>query len=90
MDRGLALVDAPVGTLIIYATSPGNVSEDGDGRNGIFTEALLKHINTPGLEVELMLKEVRREVQVATDGNQVPWTNSSLTGSFYFYPVEIE
>ena len=88
MNRGLAVVEVPAGSLIIYATSPGNVAADGEGRNGVFTNALLEHLDDPGTEIEHMLKQVRRKVQEATNGAQVPWTNSSLTDSFYFAPAD--
>ena len=83
-SRGLVAVDAPRGSLIIYATSPGGVSADGEGRNGVFTGALLNHIKTPDVDVEVMLKEVRGEVMAATGGEQTPWSTSSLSGTFYF------
>jgi uncharacterized caspase-like protein len=47
--RGLASVYAPKGTIIGFATSPGEVASDGTGRNGTYTAALLQHIDTPGL-----------------------------------------
>ena len=47
-SRGLSVADAPQGSLIIYATSPGDVAADGDARNGIFTGALLRHMGTGG------------------------------------------
>ncbi len=83
-SRGLAQMDAPSGSLIVYATAPGSVAADGKGRNGIFTKNLLLHLNTPGLEVGTMLRMVRVSVKKDTDGKQVPWESSSLEGEFYF------
>lgn len=77
-------MDAPAGSLIVYATAPGGVAEDGDGRNGVFTENLLKHLGAPGLDAELMLRRVRKDVVAATSGAQVPWTSSSLQDAFSF------
>jgi hypothetical protein len=86
--RGLA---APVadasGTLIAFATAPGRTAQDGDGLDSPFTTALLKHLDTPGLEVRQMLGLVRKDVREATDGKQIPWESSALEGSFYFHPV---
>lgn len=48
-SRGLAQVVAPTGSFISYATAPGQVASDGDGKNGLYTEKLLKHMTTPGL-----------------------------------------
>ena len=85
-SRGLAQMEAPRGSLIVYATGPGAVAADGEGRNGLFTEALLKHIDIPGIEVEQMLKNVRRDVVASSGGNQIPWSSSSLTGSVVLMP----
>jgi uncharacterized caspase-like protein len=82
--RGLALVDAPVGTLIAYATAPGSVASDGSGRNGLYTQELLKFIHVPGLKLEDLFKRVRSVVRAKTNGEQVPWETSALEGGFYF------
>lgn len=81
---GLAQVDAPTGTLIAYATSPGRVASDGQGRNGLYTSELLSQMRVTGIGVEEMFKRVRAAVQKQTGGQQVPWESSSLVGSFYF------
>jgi len=83
---GLAQMDAPKGSLIAYATAPGKTAADGDGRNGLFTGELLKQMQRPGLTIEQVFKNVRREVARATRDNQIPWESSSLTGDFYFLP----
>ncbi|MEY2633433.1 MAG: hypothetical protein RIR00_2087, partial [Pseudomonadota bacterium] len=83
---GLAQMEAPKGTLIAYATAPGKVASDGDGRNGLYTQELLKIIQTPGLEVEKAFKRVRASVAKATGDAQIPWEASSLTGDFFFRP----
>jgi len=83
-QKGLAQMDAPSGSLIIYATAPGSVAADGSGRNGIFTKNFLGHVRDPDLEIGQMLKRVRAGVQKDTNGKQVPWESSSLVGDFYF------
>jgi hypothetical protein len=82
--RGLALINAPSGTLIAYATAPGSVASDGTERNGLYTQELLKNLRTPGLDVEEVLKRVRIAVREKTQGKQTPWESSSLVGNFYF------
>jgi hypothetical protein len=92
-ERGLAVVGAvqPPQSLIVYATAPGKTAQDGTGRNGAFSAALLKHIADPGLDVELMFRRVRDDVIAATDGAQVPWANSSISGAgFVFAPAKEE
>ena len=86
LDQGLARMDAPRGSLLVYATAPGDVASDGPGRNGLFTSMLLKYMKTPGLPVESMLKKVRVEVMQASGDRQTPWNSSSLTGEFFFRP----
>lgn len=83
-DKGLAKMDAPTGSILAYATSPGSVAADGQGRNGLYTSALLKHMMTPGLTIERMFKQIRIEVVGASGKKQVPWEASSLMGDFYF------
>ncbi|MCE9571512.1 MAG: caspase family protein, partial [Rhodocyclales bacterium] len=81
---GLAQIDAPTGTLLAYATAPGKVAADGTGNNGVYTEALLKALDMPGLKVEDVFKQVRINVLKSSDNQQTPWESSSLTGEFYF------
>src|ERR1700735_4202117 len=82
--RGLGRMDATAeGSLIVYSTQPNNVALDGAGRNSPFTEALLKHVGTPGLEVRQMISKVRGDVLAATDRRQTPWDSSSLVGDVY-------
>ncbi len=85
VGRGLAAPSTTGGQLLIgFATAPGEVALDGDGENSPFTTALLKHMDTPGLEIELMLKRVKADVFRETDGGQSPWNNSALRNEFYF------
>jgi uncharacterized caspase-like protein/outer membrane protein OmpA-like peptidoglycan-associated protein len=87
VGQGLAEVRTAVGTLIAYATGPGDVASDGDGPHSPFTAALLEHIATPGLEVRQVLGRVRDDVLKQTSERQVPWDSSSLRGDFYFKPA---
>lgn len=80
VGQGLAEVKTGVGTLISFSTQPGNVALDGDGRNSPYTGALLKQIESPGLDVLSMLAAVRGEVVRTTAGRQVPWEHTSLLG----------
>lgn len=81
---GLAPVRTAVGTLVAFATAPGTVADDGGGTNSPFTAALLRRIETSGLELRQLLTLVRRDVRETTGGRQVPWEHSSLEGDFYF------
>ncbi len=83
-QAGLAQMDAPVGTLLAYATSPGAVASDGNGANGLYTQHLLTAIRQPGNKVEDVFKQVRANVRRDSQGKQVPWESTSLEGDFYF------
>ncbi|MBD2209350.1 caspase family protein [Nostoc linckia FACHB-104] len=86
-SRGLAPIEAFSSSYIAFATAPGSVAADGEGRNGTFTSFLLKHLKTPNLPIENLFKKVRNEVLKATKGKQQPWDSSSLTDEFFFNPV---
>jgi hypothetical protein len=85
-SRGLAQMDAPRGTIIAYATSPGKVASDGDPRerNSPYTKHLVKAMQSPNKPIEQVFKEVRRAVQDETKNQQTPWENTSLSGDFFF------
>ena len=83
---GLAQIDAPTGTVLAYATAPDKVAADGTGSNGLYTTELLKALDTPGLRVEDVFKQVRIGVIKASNNQQIPWESSSLTGEFFFRP----
>ncbi len=80
---GLSPVSGGVGSLVAYATDPGNVAGDGLGDNSPFTAALLDHIETPGLDVRIMFGRVRQDVVRLTRGLQVPWVEEAVLGEHY-------
>ena len=85
--KGLSQIDAPTGTLLAYATAPGNVAQDaGAGSNGLYTENLLKEMKVEGAKIEDVLKRVRLSVRLQSKGQQVPWESTSLEEDFYFKP----
>jgi peptidoglycan hydrolase-like protein with peptidoglycan-binding domain len=86
-SSGLAQMSAPRGTLISYATQPGNVALDGSTGHSPFTAALADAIRKPGLQVFQVFNEVALTVDRETSGRQQPWTATSpLEGNFYFLP----
>jgi hypothetical protein len=87
IGRGLAAAATGLGTFIAYSTQPGNVAVDGAGRNSPFTSALVKNMSAKGQNLPTTMIEVRKEVVAATDGKQVPWDHSALTGEFFFVPA---
>ena len=84
-SAGLAPMRAPRGTLISYATQPGNTALDGNTGHSPYTTALAAEIKRPGLQVFEMFNEVSRSVDKTTGGRQQPWiATSPLEGAFYF------
>jgi TolB-like protein/Flp pilus assembly protein TadD len=84
--RGLATMSVPVGTVIAYATSPGSTASDGFGKNGLFTSGLLTYLNEPGITAIQMFQKVTAHVQKKSNGQQLPWVSTSLTGDFFLVP----
>ena len=79
IGRGLARVEPRGETLVAYAAKEGTVAADGAGRNSPYTEALLAHLEEPGLEVGLMFRKVRDAVVATTGGRQEPFVYGSLS-----------
>ncbi|HYP28875.1 MAG TPA: caspase family protein [Blastocatellia bacterium] len=82
--RGLAMMNAPSGTVVAYSTAPGSIASDGDGENGLYTQELLNGMRVPGLKIEDVFKRVRIAVKEKSQGKQIPWETSALDGDFYF------
>jgi uncharacterized caspase-like protein len=84
--RGLAVVAAPaeVETCIAYATQPGNTAQDGTGRNGVFTAAILKNLSQPGTNLSDLMTSVIADVKATTGGKQQPRFDNGLSKPFYF------
>ena len=84
--KGLSQFDAPVGSLLAYATAPGNVAQDGDGKNGLYTSYLLREFAVPGARLEDAFKRVRLSVRLASKGQQIPWESTSLEEDLFLFP----
>jgi uncharacterized caspase-like protein len=85
VESGLAQIRAPEGTLISYATQPGNVALDGTGGNSPYTKALSQIMRKAGLNIFQTFNEVGLEVMRATGNAQQPWVSTSpIKGNFQF------
>jgi tetratricopeptide (TPR) repeat protein len=83
-QQGLGEMRRARGSFIAYATAPGSVASDGSGRNGLYTQELLKAMRRPGLTIEQVFKEVRAGVSRMSDDKQNTWDSSNIVGEFYF------
>lgn len=85
IGRGLARVEPEGATLVAFAAKAGQVAMDGTGTNSPFATALVKYLETPGLELNFLFRKVRDEVLGATERQQEPFTYGSLPAeAFYF------
>jgi hypothetical protein len=83
--RGLAIVDAPNGSIVGYSTAPGTEALDGNNGHSPYTAAFLNLARQPNVPIEQLFKRVRLEVNHSTSGQQTPWESSSLTSDFTFF-----
>ena len=83
--RGLAIVDAPNGSIVGYSTAPGTQALDGDGDHSPYAKAFLRLAPEKNLPIEQLFKRIRLDVNNSTSGQQTPWESSSLTSDFYFF-----
>jgi len=81
---GLADMNPPRGTLVLYATEPGEVARDGEGKNGIFTGQLLEQLSVPGLTPDEVFNNTAMAVHESTGGAQTPWKEGVILGRFFF------
>jgi formylglycine-generating enzyme required for sulfatase activity len=84
VERGFVRVEPSDNVLVAYAARDGTTASDGNGRNSPFTAALLKNIETPGLEIRFLFAKVRDEVMTATNRTQQPFTYQSLPAQEIF------
>ncbi|MDN5005408.1 caspase family protein [Bradyrhizobium sp. GCM10027634] len=83
--RGLAIVDAPNGSIVGYSTAPGAEALDGNNGHSPYTQAFLNIAREPNVPIEQLFKRVRLAVNQTTSGAQIPWESSSLTSDFTFF-----
>jgi formylglycine-generating enzyme required for sulfatase activity len=87
---GLAPIQPAGGVLVGLATDPGSVAFDGSGDNSPFTTALLRHLPSPGVEINAAMTRVRAEVFAETEERQRPWTTTSLLHDVYLAGMQTD
>jgi hypothetical protein len=84
-SRGLTVIEnQPADSIVVYATSAGSISQDGEGRNGLFTSHLLNNLRTPGLEVKEIFNRTGEDVIAASNRQQIPAVYIQFFGNAYF------
>jgi caspase domain-containing protein/putative peptidoglycan binding protein len=90
VQTGLAEMKSGEGTLIAFATGPGQTALDGEaGTNSPFTRALVANIAQPGIEIQQAMTKVRAQVSDETNKGQLPWGHTNLTGNVYLSPIGV-
>jgi tetratricopeptide (TPR) repeat protein len=84
IGRGLARIE-PSSTLVAFAAKDGQTALDGDGANSPFAAALVKHLATPGLELNRLFRRVAAEVLRSTGNSQEPLTYGRLPDEDLFF-----
>jgi formylglycine-generating enzyme required for sulfatase activity/uncharacterized caspase-like protein len=82
IQRGLARIQAPIGTIISYSTQAGRTAADGTGRHSPYTTAFLEHIEEPG-EIGDIFRDISADVYRVTGEKQLPELSLSIIGKFY-------
>jgi tetratricopeptide (TPR) repeat protein len=86
VGSGLGEIKRARGSFIAFATAPGSVASDGNGRNGLYTQELIKSLRKPNLSIEQVFKEVRMNVLRLSGDRQYTWDSSNIIGEFVFKP----
>jgi hypothetical protein len=94
--RGLANTTAATGQMIVFSAGSGQQALDKLGptdksKNGLFTRIFVNEIQKPGLTIDRVIKNVRKEVVDAAKSvnhEQVPSIYDQVVGDFYFIPQE--
>ncbi len=89
LGRGLAKVESSRGTIIAFATAPGDTASDVSigKRNGLFTKYLLnglKKAQKNHQRIDDMFMEVSNGVIQESGNDQEPWYSASLRKPFCF------
>ena len=79
VSRGLSRVEPTNNVLVVYAAKDGTTASDGSSDHSPFTTALLKHLETAGLEVTFLFRNVRDDVIAATHNEQQRFVYGSLS-----------
>ncbi|MGH6825724.1 caspase family protein [Methyloceanibacter sp.] len=85
VGRGLARVEPRGGVLVAYSARDGNLAQDGDETNSPFAQALVQHLEEPGVEISLLFRKVADSVWTKTHGEQEPFTYGSLPAEALYF-----
>ena len=84
--------NAAIGQMVIYSASAGQQALDNLGPadpdpNGLFTRVFLRHMREPGVTIDRIVRQVKKEVvrlAKSVNHDQVPALYDQTVGEFYF------
>lgn len=90
--RGLAPTTAATGQMVIFSAGTGQqamdkLSQSDPHKNGLFTRVFVQEMQTPGLSIDRVMKNVRNQVAEmarSVGHEQVPAIYDQVLGDFYF------
>lgn len=85
VGKGLGNIEPEGTTLVAYAAKHGQTAEDGTGRNSPYASALIRNIQTPGIEINQVFRRVHDDVLAATGKRQQPFTYGALPSEPFFF-----
>jgi tetratricopeptide (TPR) repeat protein len=88
VGKGLGNIEPEGTTLVAYAAKHGQTAEDGTGRNSPYASALVRNIQTPGLEINQVFRRVHDEVLAATGKRQQPFTYGALPSESFVFRAQ--
>ena len=88
VGRGLARIEPDSGTLVAFATKHGHVATDGNGQDSPFATAIVKRMQTPGLEINRLFRLVHDDVYASTNKEQEPFTYGQLPAQDFYFRVQ--
>jgi tetratricopeptide (TPR) repeat protein len=84
--RGLARIEPQGTTLVEFSARDGQEALDGDSTgNSPFASALAKRLAEPGLEVNMLFRQLRKDVLAATANQQEPMFSGDLPPEAMFF-----
>lgn len=80
LDKVQSTLFTGKGTMVHFATAPGDVAED----SGSYAEVLSQEILRPGVRVEETFRRIGDAIREKTANRQIPWMSASALPAFYF------
>ncbi len=85
VEQGFTIPNNPPGSFVVFSTRAGSTADDnGGGRNGLFTTALLRNLPQANVGLRTMMDNTIIEVSKTSNKAQIPGRYDELTGDFYF------